>query len=435
MWRARLTALLLLAGILLPAAPRIFAQHEPTADDVAEGERLFTSTCTGCHGAEGDAVFGVDLGRGQFRNSTTDDDLVRTIRNGLTGTAMPPSTFTDEQARNLVAYLRSRVSTPLSMVPGDAGRGKALFEGKGKCVTCHRVEGNGSRFGPDLSDIGQLRKVPELERSLVEPGAEIVPANRMLRVVTRDGAVTTGRLLNHDTFAVLLIDAQERLRSFAKASLQGVPVRGYLAHAFLSGHAQRRRTHGRGSIPRRAQRDAGQMTTRTTRTSACCSAPAARDRRPEGAGHLRPSPARRQGAAELADLLRQRSEPALQPARRRSRRRTSRTWSCSGCSRRGRSRNSRRRRWSSTASCTRCRRPTTSSRSTPRPGAIFWMYSYRPSPHAAALLRPREPRRRDSRRHAVHGHHRRRIWSRVDAKSGKPIWDVARRPSRKPATR
>jgi len=220
MWRARLTALLLLAGILLPAAPRILAQHEPTADDVAEGERLFTSTCTGCHGAEGDAVFGVDLGRGQFRNSTTDDDLVRTIRNGLTGTAMPPSTFTDEQARNLVAYLRSRVSTPLSMVPGDPGRGKALFEGKGKCVTCHRVEGNGSRFGPDLSDIGQLRKVPELERSLVEPGAEIVPANRMLRVVTRDGAVTTGRLLNHDTFAVLLIDAQERLRSFAKASLR-----------------------------------------------------------------------------------------------------------------------------------------------------------------------------------------------------------------------
>ena len=31
------------------------AQHEVTADDVAEGERLFTSTCTGCHGAEGDA--------------------------------------------------------------------------------------------------------------------------------------------------------------------------------------------------------------------------------------------------------------------------------------------------------------------------------------------------------------------------------------------
>ena len=38
--------------------------------------------------------------------------------------------------------------------------------------------------------------------------------------MTRDGATTTGRLLNHDTFAVLLIDSQERLRSFAKSSLR-----------------------------------------------------------------------------------------------------------------------------------------------------------------------------------------------------------------------
>jgi putative heme-binding domain-containing protein len=165
-------------------------------------------------------VFGVDLGRGQFRNSSTDEDLVRTIRNGLPGTAMPPSNFSDAQAAMLVAYLRSRVSTPIAMVPGDAGRGKAIFDGKGKCTTCHRVNGNGSRIGPDLSDIGQLRKVPDLDRSLVDPRAEILPPNRSFRVVTREGTTITGRLLNHDTFAVLLIDSNERLRSFAKANLR-----------------------------------------------------------------------------------------------------------------------------------------------------------------------------------------------------------------------
>lgn len=220
MWRVPLRTCVLAAGIFVAAAPRMFAQHEVTADDIAEGERLFSSTCTGCHGAEGDAVFGVDLGHGQFRNSSTDEDLVRTIRNGLPGTAMPPNRFSDPQAANLVAYLRSRVATPLSMVPGDAVRGKVIFEGKGKCVTCHRVNGSGSRVGPDLSDIGQLRKVADLERSLVEPGADILPANRSFRVVTRDGVTTTGRLLNHDTFAVLLLDSQERLRSFAKANLK-----------------------------------------------------------------------------------------------------------------------------------------------------------------------------------------------------------------------
>ena len=39
---------------------------------------------------------------------------------------------------------------------GDAGRGKALFEGKGMCNTCHRVRGEGSRSGPDLSEAGLM---------------------------------------------------------------------------------------------------------------------------------------------------------------------------------------------------------------------------------------------------------------------------------------
>src|ERR1700704_3060762 len=105
MWKVRLRAFALATGILLAAMPPMLAQHEVTADDIKEGERLFAATCTGCHGAEGDGVFGVDLGRGQFRNSSTDEDLLRTIRNGLPGTAMPPNTFSDVQAEMLVAYL------------------------------------------------------------------------------------------------------------------------------------------------------------------------------------------------------------------------------------------------------------------------------------------------------------------------------------------
>ena len=38
---------------------------------------------------------------------------------------------------------------------GDAVRGKAIFEGtKGNCLSCHRVSGVGSLYGPDLSTIG-----------------------------------------------------------------------------------------------------------------------------------------------------------------------------------------------------------------------------------------------------------------------------------------
>jgi putative heme-binding domain-containing protein len=82
------------------------------------------------------------------------------------------------------------------------------------------VNGVGSRLGPDLSGVGQLRRSVELEQSLVEPAAEVLAANRFYRVVTRDGTNVTGRLLNHDTFTVQLLDSKEQLRSFVKAELR-----------------------------------------------------------------------------------------------------------------------------------------------------------------------------------------------------------------------
>jgi putative heme-binding domain-containing protein len=103
---------------------------------------------------------------------------------------------------------------------GDAVRGKALFDGKGACVTCHAVNGVGGRLGPELTRIGQVRRAVELEQSMLEPGSEVLPTNRFYRAVTRDGTTVTGRLLNHDTFTVQLLDAKEQLRSFVKADLE-----------------------------------------------------------------------------------------------------------------------------------------------------------------------------------------------------------------------
>ena len=78
------------------------------------------------------------------------------------------------------------------------------------------MNGVGWRLGPDLSGIGQVRRAAELEQSVLEPDAEVLPTNRFYRVVTRGGATVTGRLLNHDTFTVQLLDSTEQLRSFRK---------------------------------------------------------------------------------------------------------------------------------------------------------------------------------------------------------------------------
>ena len=51
--------------------------------------------------------------------------------------------------------LYAQAAPDITLPPGDAVRGKAIFESsKGNCLSCHRVNGTGSLFGPDLSAIG-----------------------------------------------------------------------------------------------------------------------------------------------------------------------------------------------------------------------------------------------------------------------------------------
>ena len=48
----------------------------------------------------------------------------------------------------------------------------------------------------------------------------MLPINRPVRIVTRDGRTIRGRRLNEDTFTVQIIDEQERLLSLNKADLR-----------------------------------------------------------------------------------------------------------------------------------------------------------------------------------------------------------------------
>lgn len=232
---------------LLVAAP-LYAQHAFTPDEIAEGGRLFQSNCTGCHGTAGDQIQGVALMSGKFRRATSDDEVAGIIRKGVPGTAMQAFNFTEQQAGMVVAYLKSFSATVAPVrdaVLGDSARGKQVLEGKGNCLSCHRVGLNGSRTGPDLSSAGLPRPpgarfvgfggapppppttsaiAAQLERDLMEPDAEISPANRTYRAVGKDGAVVVGRLLNLDNFNVQIFDSKERLVTLQRSDLREFAV-------------------------------------------------------------------------------------------------------------------------------------------------------------------------------------------------------------------
>jgi putative heme-binding domain-containing protein len=237
----------LCALVVATAAPLRAQQHSYTPAEIEEGRKLYDANCGRCHNETGDGVTGVELFK-QFRRATSDEDVAKIIREGIPGTSMPSHAFlTSTQALNVVAFLRSMVGvTPAArssattagapgrgaaaIAGGDAARGKTLFEGKGGCTGCHRVRGNGGQTGPDLSAIGQVRpargfdpgspNLPQIERAILDPSADIAPSYRVFQVVARTGTTTRGTLLNQDTFSIQMLDSTQNLRSFMKADLR-----------------------------------------------------------------------------------------------------------------------------------------------------------------------------------------------------------------------
>jgi len=208
----RFSLLALLAGAA-------FAQQGYSPADIQSGKQLYGVNCSNCHGPNGDFVAGVDLGHGSFHRASTDNELVAIMVQGIQGTPMPPANLSDQQAHQIVAYLRSLAADTGTANKADLDKGKALFESKG-CVNCHRVKDHGSRVGPDLTSVGARRKPADIERSIADPNAEVLPENRYVQVVTRDGVTITGRILNEDTYSLQLIDSKEKLVSLQKADLR-----------------------------------------------------------------------------------------------------------------------------------------------------------------------------------------------------------------------
>ena len=197
-----------------------YADHQYTSEDIEAGLRVYIAECALCHRRNGSGVDGVDLRLGQFRRPLSDNDLREVITTGIANGRMPGIDLRQDELDGIVAYIRAGFDpSGVAVRVGDAASGQMLFEGEGECSTCHRVNGEGPYLAPDLSNIGVIRTPAALQRTLLEPSSALLPINRPVRAVTRDGETIRGRRLNEDTYTVQMIDAEERLRSLIKADL------------------------------------------------------------------------------------------------------------------------------------------------------------------------------------------------------------------------
>ena len=197
-------------------------EYEPA--DIEYGRTVYLEQCAVCHGEGGAAVAGVDLRGGPLRRAALDRELIQVIRNGIPGTGMLAVDLDTAEMTGIVAYLRNMTYEVGVATLGDAARGRAIFEGAGDCLSCHRLQGRGLRTGPDLTRVGAQRPLSALRRSLLDPTGTMRPIDRPVELVTADGARITGRRLNEDTYTVQILDDEARLRSFDKADLRDFRV-------------------------------------------------------------------------------------------------------------------------------------------------------------------------------------------------------------------
>ena len=200
-----------------------------------DSAQLYQTHCAACHGQTGEGNSGPPLAVLRLVRATDEASLFKIIKEGIAGTEMPSSRLDDAQLKLLAAFVRELGQRPVERVAGDATRGAQLYAGKGNCAACHAINGRGSAYGPDLSDIGVRRGAQHLLTSLLDPAADVpksytqyrpgtaVADNFLLvRVVTKAGQRISGVRVNEDTFTIHLREASGGVHSFFKSELRAL---------------------------------------------------------------------------------------------------------------------------------------------------------------------------------------------------------------------
>ena len=194
--------------------------HPKLPDDSfwPQGRYVYQRNCLVCHGAYGDGrgEMGRELkpsprhfGRGLFKYRTTpvgalptDDDLERTIRGGLAGTAMPIfSNLTDRELKSVIEYVKSfspRWRNPTNYAPAlvlpplplwfndksllsvRAEKGRTIFGMT--CAACHGPDGSGrGATAANLEDAwGQPVTPTDLRQQTLRSGRTLEAVYRVL---------------------------------------------------------------------------------------------------------------------------------------------------------------------------------------------------------------------------------------------------------------
>ncbi len=205
--------------VRLPAPP----------EQVAQGQQLFQSNCSFCHGSDArGGETGPNLVRAQLVLADQHGELITpVVQNGIPGRGMPKLTLSATEIADIAAWLHSQplsdrgAPSTLDILVGNAKEGETYFDSAGHCTQCHSVTG-------DLAGIGARHDPKTIQNLVVSGGSgrrfgrraagsappKVPPTT--VTVTLPPGQTITGDLDHISAFVVALREPDGTYRSFAR---------------------------------------------------------------------------------------------------------------------------------------------------------------------------------------------------------------------------
>jgi len=227
---ASLVGLLLSGGLMAQHGQYLSDAKNPAIGNpkaIAAGAKLWATSCAGCHGPDGSGGRGPNLVKRALWHPLTDEGIHRTIREGVPGTDMPPTSLSDDDTWNLVAYVKVMTGPASEIdVPGDPEAGERVFRGaKAGCAECHSIRGQGGRMGPDLTDVGASRPYALIKESIVGPFKRLQLAGQEgVSIRLKNGKEIQGVARNRNNYSLQVLDRQGNLHLVSMLDVEQLTI-------------------------------------------------------------------------------------------------------------------------------------------------------------------------------------------------------------------
>jgi cytochrome c oxidase cbb3-type subunit III len=207
----------LFVAVLLRPAQAAVQTPTATPEQLQAGQRVFVAQCGFCHGRDAmGGETGPNLTRSALLRDDAGGDALRAIlREGRVDKGMPVFRLSDADTTAIGAFIRDqrtksespgarRTVDPDDLRSGNAERGRAYFNGAGRCATCHSSTG-------DLAGVATRRQGLELLQRMLYPSKS---GAATVTVTPRTGDPVTGALAYRDEFTIAMTDASGAYRSW-----------------------------------------------------------------------------------------------------------------------------------------------------------------------------------------------------------------------------